>query len=159
VFTDWVREYREILNAVRPGALLGTFHCPWSPDDFGGAIRHKLSIDLPAQAKYIDVFSIMPYHARFGHANDPQWIARQIASLRSVLDPEKAPEARPRIWPIVQLSDWGAPVPADQVAPVLELATRLPATGVMAFHWSGIAQQWDKMEAIGEAYRTMSSRA
>src|SRR5690606_37320970 len=34
VFTDWVREYREIVNAVRPQALLGTFHCPWSLEDF-----------------------------------------------------------------------------------------------------------------------------
>src|SRR5436190_8889416 len=34
VLTDWVREYREIVNDERPRALLGTFHCPWSPEDF-----------------------------------------------------------------------------------------------------------------------------
>src|SRR5262245_19469521 len=51
VFTDWVREYREIVTAERPQALLGTFHCPWSPEDFGDAIRDKLAIDLAAQAR------------------------------------------------------------------------------------------------------------
>src|SRR5262245_61738908 len=80
-FTDWVREYRQIVNEVRPSALLRTFHCAWSPDDNGGAIKTKLAIDIVAQAKYIDVFSIMPYHARFGHASDPAWISRQTQRL------------------------------------------------------------------------------
>lgn len=155
VFTEWVREYREILDAARPQALLGTFHCPWSPDDYDGAIRHKLAIDLPAQAKYLDVFSSMPYHARFGHVQDPEWIARQTSSLGELLGLKGNPDERQKIWPIVQLADWGEPVPVEQVAQVLDFGTRRPATGVMAFHWSGLSQQWDKVEALGTAYRAM----
>ena len=155
VFTDWVREYREILNAVRPNALLGTFHCPWSPDDYDGAIRHKLAIDLPAQAKYLDVLSIMPYHARFGHAQDPEWISRQTASLGELLNLHGAPEERLKIWPIVQLADWGETVAVEQVPDVLDHGTRLPATGVMVFHWSGISQTWNKAQALGETYRAL----
>ena len=41
VFTDWVRQFRAIRDEVRPGALLGTFHCPWSEDDFDGALRDE----------------------------------------------------------------------------------------------------------------------
>lgn len=37
VFTDWVREFREIVNETRPTALLGTFHCPWTDTEFDGA--------------------------------------------------------------------------------------------------------------------------
>ena len=48
--------------------MLGTFHNPWSDEDFDGARLEKLAIDLRAQAAFIDVFSPMPYHARFGHA-------------------------------------------------------------------------------------------
>ena len=81
VFTDWVREFRAILRRGAPAALLGTFHCPWSDEDYGGARREKLAIDLKAQAEYLDVFSPMPYHARFGHADDPAWISRQVAWL------------------------------------------------------------------------------
>lgn len=155
VFTDWVREYRELLDAVRPAALLGTFHCPWSPDEYDGAIRHKLAIDLPAQVPYLDVLSIMPYHARFGHASDPGWIARQVQSLGKLLGIRGTPDEKTRIWPIVQLSDWGERVPVEQVAEVLDHATQRPATGVMAFHWSGISKEWEKVEAIGKAYRAM----
>lgn len=155
VFTDWVREYREIVDAVRPEALLGTFHCPWSPEDFEGAIRHKLAIDLPAQAKFIDVFSNMPYHARFGHQQDPEWIARQTQSLGRLLNLKGTPDEKQKIWPIVQLADWGPTVDAEQVPRILDFGTRLPATGVMVFHWSGISQQWDKVELLGKAYRAM----
>lgn len=155
VFTDWVREYREILNAVRPRALLGTFHCPWSPEDYDGAIRHKLAIDLTAQAKYIDIFSIMPYHARFGHVKDPAWIARQTQSLGKLLNLKGTPDEKQRIWPIVQLADWGETVAVDQIPQVLDYGTQRPATGVMVFHWSGISQQWDKVESLGKVYRAM----
>jgi hypothetical protein len=157
VFTDWVREYREIQQASRPQSLLGTFHCPWSPDDKDGAIRHKLSIDLPAQAKYLDIFSIMPYHARFGHPADPAWIARQTLSLGKLLNLQGKPDEKQKIWPIVQLADWGETVTADQIPQILDYGTRLPATGVMVFHWSGISQQWEKIEALGAVYRSMQT--
>jgi hypothetical protein len=154
-FTEWVREYRQILDEVRPKALLGTFHCPWSPDDFDGAIRTKLSIDLKAQAKFLDVFSIMPYHARFGHADDPAWIARQTNRLGELLNLQGKPDEKQRIWPIVQLSDWGPRVPVEQVNAVLDFGTRAPAAGVMAFHWSGISKEWDKVAALQAAYRSI----
>src|SRR5205085_9935304 len=81
VFTDWGREFRMILDRERPGTLLGTFHCPWSESENDHALDEKLAIDLKAQARYLDVLSIMTYHARFGHPGDPAWIARQTASL------------------------------------------------------------------------------
>jgi hypothetical protein len=153
VFTHWVREFRAIRDEVRPGALLGTFHCPWSDDDHGGALRAKLAIDLRAQARYVDVFSPMPYHARFGHAADPSWIGRQTAWLGRHLGVDGKPGERLRIWPIVQLSDWGEKVPTAQVAEVIEQGTRPPATGVTAFVWSSLAKDWDKVERMGRAYR------
>ena len=155
IFTDWVREYREILDEVRPAALLGTFHCPWSPEDYDGAIRDKLAIDLQAQAKYLDVFSIMPYHARFGHADDPSWIARQTKRLGELLNLQGKPNEKQLIWPIVQLADWGPRVAVEQIETVLDFGTRPPATGVMVFHWSGISKEWDKAEALKAAYRTL----
>lgn len=155
VFTDWVREYKEILRMSRPRALLGTYHCPWSETDFDGALRDKLSIDLKRQARYIDVFSPMPYHARFGHSGDPEWISRQTAWLGKHLGIEGKPGERIRIWPIVQLSDWGEPVPVGQVETVIKQGARLPATGIMVFAWGSLRKQPEKIEAMGRAYRTL----
>ena len=90
VFTDWVREFKQIRDKARPKALLGTFHCPWTDEERGGALVYKLAIDLRAQAQYIDVFSPMPYHARFGYSKDPAWISRQIKWLGSTWAPASA---------------------------------------------------------------------
>lgn len=155
VFTDWVREFRAIVDAVRPEALLGTFHCPWNEDDFDGALRAKLAIDLKAQAPYLDVFSIMPYHARFAHPDDPAWISRQTAWLGRTLGLQGLPGEPKQIWPIVQLSDWGENVPVEQVATVLDHGTRPPATGVTIFAWGSLQTQPDKIEEMGRFYRSI----
>lgn len=155
VFTDWVREFHDIRDATRPAALLGTFHNAWSDDDHGGARLEKLAIDLKAQAAYIDVFSPMPYHARFGHRDDPEWIARQVRWLGGYLGITGVPGERHRIWPIVQIADWGETVPVSQIDDVLRLGATPPATGVMVFNWSGLRTQPEKIEAIGQAFRAM----
>jgi len=155
VFTDWVREFHAIRDQTRPQALLGTFHCPWTDTDYDGALRKKLAIDLKAQARYIDVFSTMPYHARFGHASDPAWISRQTSWLGKHLGIRGEPGERIRIWPIVQLADWGENVPLAQVASVLDHGTRLPATGVMVFHWGSLRRQNDKAAAMVDFYRAI----
>jgi hypothetical protein len=156
VFTDWVREFRSVLNQTRPQALLGTFHCPWTDSELDGALRNKLAIDLRSQAEYIDVFSIMPYHARFGHAADPAWISRQTAWLGRHLGIQGDPAERHKIWPIVQLSDWGETVSAEQVPAVLDHGTRPPATGVMVFAWGSLRNQMDKVDKMAEFYRAIN---
>lgn len=155
VLTDWVREFRSILDATRPTALLGTFHNPWSDEDFGGARLDKLAIDLRSQAAFIDVFSPMPYHARFGHVSEPQWISRQVAWLGRHLGVAGVAGEKHRIWPIVQISDWGEPVPLAQVDTVLDHGSRAPATGVMVFAWGGLRTRPEKIEAIGEMFRAL----
>jgi hypothetical protein len=152
IFTDWVRECRSIVDRARPGALLGSFHNPWSDDDFDGARIRKLAIDLKAQAAYLDVFSPMPYHARFGHLDDPAWISRQVAWLGRHLGVEGRRGERNRIWPIVQISDWGAEVPASQVPQVLDHGSRLPATGTLVFSWGSFRKQPEKIDAIRRAW-------
>jgi hypothetical protein len=156
VLTDWVREFRDIRNATRPGALLGSFHNPWSDGDLNGARLEKLASDLKAQAAYVDVFSPMPYHARFGHAGDPAWISRQVAWLGEYLGVRGVPGERLRIWPIVQVSDWGQPVPVGQIDEVLRRGARAPASGVIVFAWGGLRAHPEKIEAIGRTFRGLA---
>lgn len=153
VFTDWVREFRTIIDSVRPEVLLGTFHNPWSDDDFDGARLNKLNIDLKAQSEYVDVFSPMPYHARFGHSDDPEWISRQVSWLGQYLGLEGTPEEEIKIWPIVQLSDWGEEVPLSQVKEVLSEGSSAPASGVIVFAWGSLRKQPEKVEEMWEFYR------
>ena len=155
VFTSWVEEFRRVLDETRPGALLGTFHNPWTDEDRDGARLEKLAIDLWAQAAYVDVFSPMPYHARFGHAQDPEWISRQVEWLGVYLGVDGEPGEETRIWPIVQISDWGEKVPLEQVPAVLDHGSRAPATGVIVFAWGGLRKEPAKVEAVGRVFREL----
>jgi hypothetical protein len=152
VFTDWVKEFKSIIESTRPDTLLGTYHNPWSDEDFGGARIEKLAIDLKAQAQYIDVFSPMPYHARFGHSNDVDWISRQVTWLGKYLGIRGVPGDKIRIWPIVQLSDWGETVPASQVESIIREGIKPPATGVMVFAWGSLRKQPEKVEELRRVY-------
>ena len=55
---------------------------------------------------------------------------------------------RHRIWPIVQLSDWGEEVPVAQVKEALDHGNRAPATGVLVFAWGSLVEQPAKVEAM-----------
>ncbi len=78
-----------------------------------------------------------------------------MAWLGRHLGVEGVPGEKHRIWPIVQISDWGETVPLEQVPAVLDHGSRRPATGVMVFAWSGLRKQPEKIEAIGRAFRGM----
>jgi hypothetical protein len=152
-----VREFRAIRDKTRPAALLGTFHCPWNETDFQGALRAKLAIDLKAQAAHLDVFSPMPYHARFAHSDDPEWIHRQVAWLGRRLGLTGAAQERQQIWPIVQLADWGERVPSEQVETVLNFGAAPPARGVIVFHWSGVRTDKEKIERMTKRFTAMAA--
>jgi hypothetical protein len=156
LFTDWVKEFRAILDEERPEALLGTFHNPWSDEDFDGARIKKLAIDLRAQAAYLDVFSPMPYHARFGHSNDLGWISRQTSWLGQYLGIEGTSGEEIQIWPIVQLSDWGEDVSASEISEIINHGTRAPATGVIVFAWGSLRKQPAKVDELWRVFRRLA---
>jgi uncharacterized lipoprotein YddW (UPF0748 family) len=37
VILDWTVEIRNIINEMKPGILLGIYHCPWTDEEFDGA--------------------------------------------------------------------------------------------------------------------------
>jgi hypothetical protein len=155
VLTSWVAEFEAIRDEVRPAALLGVFHCPWSDEDFDGALRNKLFIDLKAWAPLVDVLSPMPYHARFGHADDPAWISRQTAWLGRHLGLKGDPGERPRVWPILQASDWGETVAPADIPRIVAEGAKPPASGLMVFAWGSFAPQPGKLDALRAAYRAL----
>ena len=152
IYTDWIREFREILDEESPQTLLGYYHCPWTDKEFDGALVKKLAIDLKSQAEYIDVFSPLLYHAYLGHAGDLGWISSHVAWLGDYLGVEGKPGEKVRIWPIVQLADLGGDVPASEVAGVLDAGLRHPSSGVMFFSWGRIKDQPGKVQEMARFY-------
>jgi hypothetical protein len=80
-----------------------------------------------------------------------------VAWLGSYLGIRGVPGERLRIWPIVQISDWGEPVPVRQIDEVLRRGARAPATGVMVFAWGGLRKSPEKIDAIGRTFRALAA--
>ena len=142
---DWARGVKETLRRKRPGALLGVYHCPWTDEEFGGARRRILGLDLEALAPIVDVFSPMVYHGRMERR--PEWVGEYVEWLSRRLG------KRAKIWPIVQAHDKPRRIPAEEFEKVLRLGTAAAATGVMMFTGQAVAEDEAKLEVMRRVYR------
>ena len=134
-----------MLRKKCPGALLGVYHCPWADDEFGGARRRILGLDLDQLATVVDVFSPMVYHGRMQRR--PEWVGENVELL------SRKHGNRAKIWPIVQAHNDPHQISADEFEKVLRLGMSGTATGVMMFTAQSVASDSAKMQAMRRFYR------
>jgi hypothetical protein len=141
----WAEEMRSIVRARKPAALLGVYHCPWTDDEYKGARRRVLGLDLAALARHVDVFSPMVYHGRMGRR--PAWVGEYVGWM------SKRFRGRTKIWPIVQAAGEGQKqVPAAEFEQVLRGGMSGAASGVMMFTTRAVADDPAKLEVMKRLY-------
>lgn len=143
----WARGIKAVLNQLRPGCLLGVYHCPWTDSEFNGARRRILGLDFDQLAGLVDVFSPMVYHGRM--ERPPSWVGENVAWLSRKIG------RRAKIWPIVQAADGPNPVSAAEFEQVLRLGASASATGVMMFTAQAVANHPDKLDAMRRVYAAL----
>lgn len=146
VIGDWIREIRAVIQAKRPGIVLGNYQCPWRDDEFGGARRRTLGLDLDILAPLVDVISPMVYHKRMGRP--VAWVGDYVAWLARRVGP------KPLLWPIVQAHGEPDPIPAAEFGEVLRLGRSGGATGLQMFTTAAVAKDPAKMEVLRDVYTT-----
>lgn len=151
ILLEWAREMKSILNELRPGALLGLYHCPWTDEEFNGARRRILGLDYDLLKETIDVFSPMVYHQRMGRS--PDWVAENIDWLCQRLGAGEA--SAPKVWPIVQAHDDPGIVSAADFATVLRGGLAGCSGGVMMFTTRAVAEAEAKVEVVRRIYGEM----
>lgn len=149
VIGDWAREIRKHLDELRPGALLGCFHVAWRDEDLGGVRRRCLGVDLPVLARYVDVFSPMPYHGRAGLS--PEYVREYVEYFSGRYPVQTEPGAYPRLWPIVQAED-NPRVTPEELEQVLRYGLSGKSTGVMMFTTTSVAEDPGKLAAMRRVY-------
>jgi hypothetical protein len=145
VIADWAREFREIVKRKRPGALIGNYQCPWTDEEFQGARRRVLGLDLDLLSKIFDVLSPMVYHGRMGRT--PAWVGEYVGWLA------KRTAGGPALWPIVQAHNDPGLITAAEFDEVLRLGASGGATGVMMFTIRSVAEDPAKLEVMRRRYR------
>ncbi len=148
IILDWAVEIRNIINEVKPGILLGIYHCPWTDEEFDGARRRILGLDYDLLRNFFDVFSPMVYHARMGR--EPEWVEENITWFCSRMDIEYG--KIPKVWPIVQAYNNPYTVSASEFETVLIGGLASKSTGVMMFTTRAVADDEEKLNAMKNSY-------
>ena len=126
--TSWVARARDLIDRVRPGALLGLFGVPWRRSEYDGAILSIIGQDYQALGSYVDVFSPMVYHTMCGF---------ELAWIAEVLDEVHALSGKP-VWPIIQSVDEPTPLSPEEYGMALDTALGSPSSeGVLVYTLAG----------------------
>lgn len=63
--------YATLIRTHRPGCIIGAYMCPWTPDEFDGALTRIFAQDYELLAAAIDVFTPLIYVHKSGRL--PEW--------------------------------------------------------------------------------------
>lgn len=151
VIYDWAVQFRKIIDEVKPGTLLGLYHCPWNDEEFNGARRRILGLDYDKLRDVFDVFSPMVYHARMGR--EPAWVEENITWFCNRLEIKTG--ELPKVWPIVQAYDNPRTVSAQEFETVLKGGLAASSSGVMMFTTNAVAGDEEKTELVKRFYTGM----
>lgn len=153
VIYDWAKEMKDELNRLRPGALLGLYHCPWTDAEFNNARQRILGLDYSLLKKTVDVFSPMVYHERMGRK--ATWVAENVIWLGEKLDVQE--NGYPKIWPIVQAHNDPGMVSPSEFVTVLKGGLAGKSTGVMMFTTNAVAGDEEKAEVMKTLYHALDT--
>jgi hypothetical protein len=149
VVAGFAAEARAIIAEERPDARLGIFSCPWTDDEYGGALRTIVAEDLDRLHAIVDVFSPMVYQAKCGRS--PGWVGDYTRWLVARVDGLNRRRHRDvEVWPIVEAE--GA-TPAE-LETVLRGALDGGATGVLFYALPYVAGAPEKLKVVQRVYRS-----
>lgn len=60
--------YAELIRCARPDCVIGAYMCPWTPDEFDGALSRIFAQDYALLAPAIDVFTPLIYVKKSGRS-------------------------------------------------------------------------------------------
>jgi hypothetical protein len=132
----YARHYAEMIRAALPGCVVGAYMCPWTPDEFDGALTRIFAQDHALMAPAIDVFTPLIYGEKSGRP--PRW-------GREVL--EQAPSFVPadrKVQLILDMLDFPASLQAVAESSV-------PSWGVQLFAGAPVFADADQTRIFAEA--------
>jgi hypothetical protein len=62
----FARRYTQIIRTELPGCVIGAYMCPWTPEEFDGALTRIFAQDYALLAAAIDVFTPLIYGTKSG---------------------------------------------------------------------------------------------
>jgi hypothetical protein len=99
-----------MIRAALPGCVVGAYMCPWTPDDFDGALTRIFAQDYDLMAPAIDVFTPLIYGEKSGR--DANWGRELLEQVSGFVPSER------KVQLILDVLDFPASLQAVADSPV-----------------------------------------
>ncbi len=83
----YAARYAEIIRAHLPGCVVGAYRCPWTPDEYDGALARIFAQDYRLLAPSIDVFTPLIYAQKSGRPLD--WGRAYLQAAPDFVPPDR----------------------------------------------------------------------
>jgi hypothetical protein len=130
--------YAALIREHLPNCIVGAYMCPWTPSEYGGALRRIFAQDYALLGPSIDVFTPLIYAQKCGRP--PHW-ARTFLEYTPSFVPESA---------LVQLILDVLDFPASLVAAA---ASDVPSWGIQVFGGADVFADARRAEIFAQAVR------
>jgi hypothetical protein len=122
----YATRYAEIIRTQRPDCVIGAYMCPWTPEEYDGALNRIFAQDYDLLATAIDVFTPLIYAHKSGRPAD--W-GRQFLMAADAF----VPEGR-RVQLILDVLDYPDSLLATAASPI-------PSWGIQIFGGASVFRE------------------
>ncbi len=136
--------YAAIIHEQLPTCIIGAYMCPWTPEEFDGALRRIFAQDYTLLAPTIDIFTPLIYAQKSGR--DPTW---GVEFLRQV--PNFVP-AHHKVQLILDILDFPASLQAAA-------SSSPPSWGIQLFGGAEVFSQPEKAAIFRQAVAQIKATA
>jgi hypothetical protein len=136
----YAQHYARIIRSYLPECTIGAYMCPWTPEEFGGAVQRIFGQDYTLLAPAIDIFTPLIYCSKSGRA--PNWGNEFLMSAHRFVPSDR------KVQLILDVLDF-----PDSL---LEAAdARLPSWGVQLFGGASVFQDRNQAKLFSQAVERM----
>lgn len=135
--------YASLIREHRPGCLVGAYMCPWTPDEYDGALTRIFAQDYALLAPAIDVFTPLIYAQKSGRP--PGWGREFLERAPEFVPPER------KVQLILDVLDYPESLTATAASPLSTWGVQMFG-GAKAF----ADEEWAKLfaQAVEQIRRT-----
>lgn len=132
--------FTAIIKEKLPDAIIGAYMCPWTPEEFGGALRTIFAQDYGLFTEFVDVFTPLFYAEKSGRPSE--WTVQFLEKASGFVPAGK------KVQPILDFLDFPASLEALAESPGQSWGFQLFA-GATVFETEDSAR---KFKELSEAY-------
>lgn len=141
---NYALHYAQLIRSYLPGCIIGAYMCPWTPDEFDGALSRIFAQDYALLAPAIDVFTPLIYGTKSGRSAD--WGRTWLASAPAFVPAEH------RVQLILDALDF-----PDSLAALID--TRASGWGIQVFSGAEMFRNEGWLKLFGAFIRQVSDSA